>query len=1280
MEEQKTIRRYPGIQAFSYTDRKVFFGRSEEVEALADAVTNEKLVVLHGKSGYGKSSLVQAGLKPALKKVASHEKSVSRVEVHYLPITIRFKQFNETDSLLTRFDANFGEEIKQFQNLNKAPFLFPDLPNTLWGRLKKYDFTPEHRLLLMFDQFEEFFGYPLDQQELFIRQLSDLLYPQYPYYLKIKDREQTLSEAEQDFLRFKINVRALFIIRADRLHEIEGVKRFLPQILQRTIELGPFTLAQAEAAILGPAERTDSDLLVGYSFASPPFEYREEAVEALKQRLKAKHFLRQNLIEPFLLQLFCKRIEDKVICGDIPDRDENGLSDVEPADLPANDLVLEHYYEDALAVIEEKLRPAALELLETVLIKSSEDGTQARRISWDSRSATRVQEAHGLNSPRLLGQLEASYLIRKERNSTYGNSYELIHDVFLAPVLKYKRERQLKEKVAELEEQNVVAQEEVQELKVQKEKTENKYTGVKYAAVLLCVVAGIVGYFAYLSSQATKNERNSKLNLLSSYAILNIAKDPTVSLRLFEASMRVDSSQRNPNSAKITQLYNNHVFAGLYDRRVAPTTILKTVANENGERMMILTEDGRLFSLDLTEPNLGELLQIHHRIKSPNAVKTLALSLDGNFLAWGYTSGKMGLYNLTNEVASQLETPHTEGVNSIHFSPNGKYLISGSNDFSFHIHRTQDARFLAGQKLKQEVIDVIFASDQAFAVATTGKVAYAYHFKNEKISGQKEVPAGKLPDLDFINFSAYTDEENDYIVSFFNSGVYKKTTIPKSGTLIKSTEMIKQTTFPYTVARYIRSKEAEDVFVFGDYEGKISIETDYRYRDFAPTILPTSHEDAITNVIVSLDQHYFATAATDELVKIWSAKGKLLATLPGHTDYKTSVAFTKDGKGLLTTVGAEVRRYQLNESGIVNKISAPGKLLLGAYDALDDVSYGATAQVDGFVNIYRFSSKGETMFTFDSPGLKATDKSKAVFQQLNYTSDSTLVAVSSGGKIHVGVYENSHFSPMDYGPLTHKSSGDGAIISHAFSADGRQLLSTSSGGSIYAFDMRNGNKTELLDSEINRPPFNFIHTLYRTADDSSYLFNIYDRNIRRYLYPGPNLRSTNIDSLEQYLLLPEIGDHIAPISCVQVDANQNFMLTAAGDNAVILYAIEEENFRKEEIINEHAKGVQWVDFSSEGNYLVSADGSGTIRIFTGPSSESVGDLLLTISESYMKINYLHFDEATNWLTLGDRSGYLWKRKIVLDPVSVRKRIKEEFEPLLKFSDPEKKNYGLDKMN
>lgn len=98
---------WPGLPAFQEHDAAFFFGRDRDIEALYRLVRRERLTVLFGLSGLGKSSLLQAGLFPRLR------------EENVLPIRIRL---DFSDSAATLLD----QVKKAIAPVQRAAF--PDQP------------------------------------------------------------------------------------------------------------------------------------------------------------------------------------------------------------------------------------------------------------------------------------------------------------------------------------------------------------------------------------------------------------------------------------------------------------------------------------------------------------------------------------------------------------------------------------------------------------------------------------------------------------------------------------------------------------------------------------------------------------------------------------------------------------------------------------------------------------------------------------------------------------------------------------------------------------------------------------------------------------------------------------------------------------------------------------------------------------------------------------------------------------------------------------------------
>lgn len=428
--------RYPGVKPFETADQGIFFGRDKDIADLCDLILLEKLVVLFGKSGYGKSSLLNAGVMPRFREATDN------LGEHYQPISIRFGLYvdEKSTSPLEQVRRRLREEAEA--NPEGA---FLSQGDSLWYHFKsRQNRDKDSHFLLVFDQFEEFFSYPTAQQVQFKEELAELLYKNLPQ--AVRDGLDSLPQAQQQYLLQKLDVKAVFAIRSDRLSDLDGLKDRLAAILYKRYELKGLNEKQAKQAILQPAALPVS---AATPFASQPFTYTAEALEKIIRELSSTaEGTARTGVEAFQLQILCQYIEGEVIAGHIGNKDDEDWPQVGLADLPDIARVNEAYYRSQLEKLAPQAREAAREIIEEGLLYEDPLKGEARRLSVDADVL--VHQFASLGAAHdLLKKLEDTFLLRREMNTLGGYNYELSHDTLIAPVLKAKAERQaIKERQA----------------------------------------------------------------------------------------------------------------------------------------------------------------------------------------------------------------------------------------------------------------------------------------------------------------------------------------------------------------------------------------------------------------------------------------------------------------------------------------------------------------------------------------------------------------------------------------------------------------------------------------------------------------------------------------------------------------------------------------------------------------------------------------------------------------------------------------------------------------
>jgi len=298
--------RYPGLQPFTTSQKHLFFGRDADIQRLAERVVSEKLTVLYSKSGYGKSSLINAGLIPALENEPDDKWKI---------IKIRFGSYfdeNQPSPLKTTFA--FTKDLTETQYSFYLDKLCPDddiIKNSLWYRFKKMQDNHglDTKYCIVFDQFEELFSYPVNQVKEFQQELARLLnhlIPQgiiIPLKEAIANQTELLSVAEIAKCYQPVNIHVVMSIRSDRMSLLNRMSSDIPDVLTNCYELAALDKEQALKAILTPAS------LEG-DFNSPQFEYEPEALEKILEALAPGN---SNAIEAFQLQVICQYAEQKIL-------------------------------------------------------------------------------------------------------------------------------------------------------------------------------------------------------------------------------------------------------------------------------------------------------------------------------------------------------------------------------------------------------------------------------------------------------------------------------------------------------------------------------------------------------------------------------------------------------------------------------------------------------------------------------------------------------------------------------------------------------------------------------------------------------------------------------------------------------------------------------------------------------------------------------------------------------------------------------------------------------
>ena len=296
-DKESVRRRYPGLHSFGFDrlDEQMFFGRERESKDITQRLRANRLLVLYGISGLGKTSLLQAGVFPRLD------------EYDLLPLRVRFDQADLNP--LERLVTDINKEVLNL-NANALPdeqFAIDESKNKVqswWEYFKTSAFWCGDRIMtpvVILDQFEEVFTLQShDARAEIARQLGCLVNGNMPDYIKqgMRDGKYSYSDESPD-------VRIVLSLRIEYVGRLQELFSDIPSILNRRFILTPLVREQAQKAISEPAQKN----IQGVEFFTGPFRYGAPALEHLLDFLADEE---SGAVEPYQLQIQCQEIEDKV--------------------------------------------------------------------------------------------------------------------------------------------------------------------------------------------------------------------------------------------------------------------------------------------------------------------------------------------------------------------------------------------------------------------------------------------------------------------------------------------------------------------------------------------------------------------------------------------------------------------------------------------------------------------------------------------------------------------------------------------------------------------------------------------------------------------------------------------------------------------------------------------------------------------------------------------------------------------------------------------------------
>lgn len=214
------------LDPYGREDYDIFFGRDAEITELYQHIHKNRLVLVYGTSGTGKTSIVQCGLMNRMD------------DTDWMPFFIR-RGANINDSLhhilQQAVDPDAGKvTLVQAQgNSTRSPLTAGVMQEQIYAALRKINLRYLRPVYLIFDQFEELliFG-TREERDNFMDTIDTIL-----------------GEQELQFCNL------LFIMREEFFAGLNEFEKRLPDFCDRRLRIEPMTTAKVEDVIVESCEK-----------------------------------------------------------------------------------------------------------------------------------------------------------------------------------------------------------------------------------------------------------------------------------------------------------------------------------------------------------------------------------------------------------------------------------------------------------------------------------------------------------------------------------------------------------------------------------------------------------------------------------------------------------------------------------------------------------------------------------------------------------------------------------------------------------------------------------------------------------------------------------------------------------------------------------------------------------------------------------------------------------------------------------------------------------------
>jgi WD40 repeat protein len=541
-------------------------------------------------------------------------------------------------------------------------------------------------------------------------------------------------------------------------------------------------------------------------------------------------------------------------------------------------------------------------------------------------------------------------------------------------------------------------------------------------------------------------------------------------------------------------------------------------------------------------------------------VNSVVFSPDGKVLATASRDRTVRFWDATTGAVIRILRGHTDGVSSVVFSPDGKTVLTASMDKTAKLWNADTGREILTLRGHTEGIISASFSPMGDRIATASKDGTVRVW--DTVAGQL------IQDFRYVGRpNSKTRTKADSRINEVQAAIFGP-----DGNTVFAVDYGSSRTFDVATGRemltfhggrkYTCAAMSPSGRTMAAGSGHISI---WDSSAGVERLYLKGHTGIVRSLAFSPNSSTLASASDDSTVRLWEmSSGREVLTLRGHTDSVRAVAFSPDGRIVATGSADGTAKLWLPENyreHVTLGISDPRAIAISSNRRL------ATAGVDGAVRLWEPATGEQTHILLGQKGY---------LNSVCFSPDGSSVTSAGGGHDPTArIYDAAT------GRRMHVLAGHSAEIrTVAYSPDNKVLATASGDATVRLWDVTTGRTLRILKGHVGS-----VWGVAFSPDGGILASGGDDRIVRIW----------NVASGRVIQTLPPSTSRVTSLAFA---ASGRTMAAGSDDNAVQIWDMSEREGERRLIrtIREH-RGYLEMAFAPDGNRLATlGSGDGNLRL------------------------------------------------------------------------------------